>query len=284
MDMLKGMNDALHYIEENLDRTIDLKEVANRAFCSEYHFKRLFTLLSGITLSEYIRRRRFTLAALELKDPEVKVIDLAMKYGYQSPDAFSRAFQSFHGVTPSLSRNPLQRLKAYPRMTFQLTIQGGSEMKYRIIEKEAFTVVGIKYEVEMENEHLSPTYEEMIDGISDTTMNKLEFISNKEPFGLVHVSANYSEDEDGEATFDQYIGAVTTMEEIDTYATLEVPSLTWVIFEVDGEWEHVEKHWQRIYSEWLPSSSYELAEGPEILTSKDQKSEIWISIKKKKGQ
>ncbi|KMJ55187.1 AraC family transcriptional regulator, partial [Bacillus sp. LL01] len=99
MDMLQGMNHALHYIEENLASTIDLKEVANRAYCSEYHFKRLFTLLSGITISEYIRRRRLTLAALELKDIKVKVIDIAMKYGYQSPDAFSRAFQNYHGVT-----------------------------------------------------------------------------------------------------------------------------------------------------------------------------------------
>lgn len=113
MDMLKGMNMVLNYIEENLDNHIDLKEVAKRAYCSEYHFKRLFSLLSGITLSEYIRRRRLTVAALELKDKHVKVIDIVFKYGYQSPDAFSRAFQSFHGVIPTLARNPEQNLKAY---------------------------------------------------------------------------------------------------------------------------------------------------------------------------
>ncbi|WP_096199920.1 AraC family transcriptional regulator [Bacillus sp. FJAT-45350] len=281
MDMLKGMNDAIHYIEENLDSTIDLHEVANRAFCSEYHFKRLFSLLSGITISEYIRRRRLTLAALELKDSQVKVIDVAMKYGYQSPDAFSRAFQNFHGVTPSLSRNPKQSLKAYPRMTFQLTIQGGIEMKYRIIEKEPFTVVGVKYDVEMVNEILSPTYEDMIAGISDAKMNELESLSTNEPHGLIHVSVNYSEDTEGKATFTQYIGAVTTKDEIHEYSILEIPALTWAIFEVDGDWQQVEEHWQRIYSEWLPTSSYELEEGPEILESKDNKSEIWISIKRK---
>ncbi len=279
--MLQGMNDALNYIEENLDSTIDLDEVANRAFCSKYHFKRLFTLLSGITISEYIRRRRLTLAALELKDSQVKVIDIAMKYGYQSPDAFTRAFQNCHGVTPSLSRKPQQNLKAYPRMTFQLTIQGGSEMKYRIVEKDAFKVIGVKYEVEMVNGILSPTYENMIAGISDTKMGELESLSNKEPYGIVHVSVNYSESSDEKATFNQYIGAVTTQDEINEYSTLEVPALTWAIFEVEGDWLQVEKHWQRIYSEWLPTSSYELTEGPEILASKDQKNEIWISIKKK---
>ncbi|MFA9557746.1 helix-turn-helix domain-containing protein [Evansella sp. AB-rgal1] len=281
MDMLKGMNDALHYIEENLDNTIDLHEVAKIAFCSEYHFKRLFSLLSGITISEYIRRRRLTLAALELKNNQMKVIDIALKYGYKSPDAFSRAFQSFHGVTPSIARSPEQNLTAFPRMTFQLTIRGGNEMKYRIIEKEAFTVSGVKYNVEMINDILSPTYEEMITGISDTTMHELERLSNQEPNGLVHVSANYSENADGKATFNQIIGAVTTKEGINKYSTLEVPPLTWAIFEVDGDWEQVETQWQRIYSEWLPTSSYELSEGPEMLASKDQKSEIWISIKKK---
>lgn len=279
--MLKGMNQALNYIEENLDNTIDLNEVATRAFCSEYQFKRLFAFLSGITISEYIRRRRLTLAALELKDSQVKIIDIALKYGYQSPDAFSRAFQNYHGVTPSVSRKPQQTVKAYPRMTFQLTIQGGNEMNYRIVEKAAFKVVGVKYEVEMVDEILSPTYENMITSISDAKMSELESFSNHEPSGIVHVSANYSESSDGKATFNQYIGAVTT-EENDDYSTLEVPALTWAIFEVEGDWLQVEKHWQRIYSEWLPTSSYELIEGgPEILASKDHKSEIWVSIKKK---
>nr|WP_319830046.1 GyrI-like domain-containing protein [Bacillus alkalisoli] len=222
------------------------------------------------------------MAALELKDSQVKVIDIAMKYGYQSPDAFSRAFQNYHGVTPSLSRRPQQKLKAYPRMTFQLTIQGGIEMKYRIVENEAFKVIGVKYEVKMENEILSPTYENMIAGISDEKMSEMESFSNKEPIGIVHVSVNYSESPDGKVIFNQYIGAVTTKGEKSEYSTLEVPALTWAIFEVDGDWLQVEKHWQRIYSEWLPTSSYELiVGGPEILASKDQKSEIWISIKKK---
>lgn len=281
MDMLKGLNEALNYIEARLNEHIDLKEVAKRAYSSEYHFKRLFSLLSGITISEYIRRRRLTLAALDLKDSSIRVIDVALKYGYQSPDAFTRAFQSYHGVTPSEARNTQQSLRAYPRMSFQLTIQGGTEMNYRIVKKDPFKVVGVKYEVKMENEELTPSYDSMISAISDTMMQELESISNKEPHGLIHVSANYAESAEGNATFEQYIGAATTEEAFGNYSSLEIPSLTWVIFEVDGDWQQVEDHWQRIYSEWLPSSSYELAGGPEILASKDNKSEIWISIKEK---
>ena len=133
MDSLKKMNEALSYIEENLTHDIDLKEVARLALCSEYHFQRMFSFLAGVTLSEYIRRRRLTLAAFELTNSNLRIIDLAVKYGYSSADSFTRAFQSLHGITPSTARNNNQSLKAYPRITFQLSIKGGIEMNYRIV-------------------------------------------------------------------------------------------------------------------------------------------------------
>jgi len=142
MDLLERVNGALHYIEENLTDEIDFQEVARIACCSEYHFKRMFAFLAGVTLSEYIRRRRLTLAAFELQDSGKRVIDVALKYGYNSPDAFTRAFH-----TPTEARQTRHLLKAYPRMTFQLTIKGGREMNYRIVEKEAFRIVGIKKRV-----------------------------------------------------------------------------------------------------------------------------------------
>src|SRR5690606_32308608 len=120
---------------------IDFKEVARQAQCSEYHFSRMFSFLSGVTLSEYIRRRRLTLAAFELQTGEMKIIDAAVKYGYKSADAFARAFQTLHGISPSAAKSRGSSLTAYPRMTFQLTIQGGSAMNYRIVEKEPFRIV-----------------------------------------------------------------------------------------------------------------------------------------------
>lgn len=133
----------------------------------------------------------------------------------------------------------------------------------------------------MVNEILSPTYEHMITSISDSKMKELEDISNGEPSGIVHASVNYKEDANGKATFNQYIGAVTTKEASEGYSTLTVPALSWTIFEFDGDWTKVEEQWLRIYTEWLPSSSYELAEGPEILANKNDKSEVWIPIKQK---
>jgi len=143
MDSLKNMNAAMRYIENNLTNEINFKKVAKLAYCSEYHFKRMFSFLAGISLSEYIRCRRLTLAAFELKNSDAKVIDVAIKYGYNSPDSFSRAFQNLHGITPSEARNSSHSLKAYSPMTFQLSIQGGNEMNYRIEEKEPFRIIGI---------------------------------------------------------------------------------------------------------------------------------------------
>jgi len=141
VDSLSYLNKAMEYIEEHLTEDIDFSEISKIACCSEYHFKRMFSFLSGIGLSEYIRRRRLTLAALDLRDESLRIIDIAVKYGYDSDDSFSRAFRAMHGVLPSEVRKSNIQLKAYPRMTFQLSINGGCEMKYRIVEKGPFNIV-----------------------------------------------------------------------------------------------------------------------------------------------
>ena len=143
MSSLENMNQALAYIEENLDGDIDFGEVERLALVSEYHFRRTFSFLAGISLSEYIRRRRLTLAAFDLIDGDARVIDTAVKYGYGSADSFARAFYALHGVMPSSARATGQSLKAFPRMTFQITIQGVSEMNYRLVDKEGFAIVDV---------------------------------------------------------------------------------------------------------------------------------------------
>ncbi|MHB9998805.1 AraC family transcriptional regulator [Bacillus spizizenii] len=282
MDSLKRMNTALNYIEENLTNDIDFKEVAKLAFCSEYHFKRMFSFLAGISLSEYIRRRRLTLAAFELKDSNVKVIDIAIKYGYNSPDSFARAFQNLHGINPSKARLNGHSLKAYPRMTFQLSIKGGNEMNYRIEEKEAFRIVGIKKRVPIIFNGINPEIASMWESLDEKAINKLKELSNVAPSGLISASTNFSEgrmEENGE--LDHYIGAATTK---------QCPNhLSQAVFEAIGPFpDAMQEVWGRIYSEWFPSSNYEQIEGPEILwnehkdvTSPSFKSEIWIPILKK---
>ncbi|MEH7341049.1 AraC family transcriptional regulator [Priestia megaterium] len=290
MDLLRNMNRALHYIEENLTNDIDFIEVARLALCSEYHFKRMFSFLAGITLSEYIRRRRLTLAAFELKDSNIKVIDVAIKYNYSSPDSFTRAFQNLHGITPSEAKKNGSSLKAFPKMTFQLSIKGGNEMNYRIEEKEAFHIVGIKERVPIIFHGVNPKIAAMWESLNDETIRKLKELSNVTPLGLLSASVNFSEgrmEEKGQ--LDHYIGVATTKDCPDHLVQLEVPAGTWAVFEAVGPFpDTLQDVWGRIYSEWFPSSNYEQVEGPEILwnehknvTSPTFKSEIWIPVLKK---
>ncbi len=290
MDLLRNMNRALDYIEENLTNDIDFREVARLALCSEYHFKRMFSFLAGITLSEYIRRRRLTLAAFELKDSNIKVIDVAIKYNYSSPDSFTRAFQNLHGITPSEAKKSGSSLKAFPKMTFQLSIKGGNEMNYRIEKKEAFHIVGIKERVPIIFHGVNPKIAAMWESLNDETIRELKELSNVTPLGLLSASVNFSEgrmEEKGQ--LDHYIGVATTKDCPDHLVQLEVPAGTWAVFEAVGPFpDTLQDVWGRIYSEWFPASTYEQVEGPEILwnehknvTSPTFKSEIWIPVLKK---
>lgn len=145
MEWLARMNRAIEYVEANLTGEIKLSEVARMACCSSYQFQRMFSFITDVTLAEYIRRRRLTLAALELQhDGTAKVIDVALKYGYESPVSFARAFHALHGITPAIARQDGIALKAYPRLSFLITIKGVEAMNYRIETKESFEVFGIE--------------------------------------------------------------------------------------------------------------------------------------------
>ncbi|HDR7663628.1 MULTISPECIES: AraC family transcriptional regulator [Bacillus cereus group] len=290
MDSLKNMNAAMQYIEDNLTDEINFKEVAQLALCSEYHFKRMFSFLAGISLSEYIRCRRLTLAAFELKDSNAKVIDVAIKYGYNSPDSFTRAFQNLHGITPSEARNSNHSLKAYSPMTFQLSIQGGNEMNYRIEEKEPFRIIGITKRVPIVFNGVNEEIASMWKSLNPESIQTLKSLSNIEPTGIISASTNFSEgrmEEKGE--LDHYIGVASMKDCPEQFTQLEVAASTWTVFEAVGPFpETLQNVWGRIYSEWFPSSNYELAEGPEILwneqkdiSSPNFKSEIWIPVLKK---
>lgn len=290
MDSLTNMNNAMVYIEEHLTEDMDYSKISKIALCSEYHFKRMFSFLSGISLSEYIRRRRLTLAALDLKDKNLRIIDVAVKYGYTSADSFSRAFHSIHGILPSEARNENTQLKAYPRMTFQLSIKGGCGMNYRIVEKEPFRLVGFKKRVPIIFEGVNPEIAKMTEYLTPEIIKQLKAISNVEPMGIISASTNFSEErmeEKGE--LDHYIGVATLSKEISDFDVLEIDAGIWAVFESIGSFpETLQNVWGRIYSEWFPSSGYEAAPGPEILWNEGSdtdnpqyRSEIWIPVKKK---
>jgi len=144
MEWITRLNEALGYIEENLAGEISYDQAARIACCSTYHFQRMFSYIADVPLAEYIRRRRITLAAFDLQSSKEKVIDIALKYGYDSPTSFNRAFQNVHGVSPTEARSKGVPLKAYPRISFKITIKGEAEMNYKIITKDSFKIVGVK--------------------------------------------------------------------------------------------------------------------------------------------
>ena len=290
MDTLRSMNNAMAYIEEHLTEDIDYRKISKIAYCSEYHFKRMFSFLSGVSLSEYIRRRKLALAAFDLKDRDLRIIDVAMKYGYSSADSFSRAFHSMHGILPSEARSNNIQLKAYPRMTFQLSIKGGCEMNYRIVEKESFKLVGYKKRVPIIFEGVNPEIAKMAELLSSEAIKQLKAISDVEPTGIISASTNFSEgrmEEKGE--LDHYIGVATSSNETLDFDVLSIEPGTWAVFESIGPFpETLQNVWGRIYSEWFPSSGYEVTLGPEILWNEspntdnpNYRSEIWIPVKKR---
>lgn len=289
MDTLKQMNLAMQYIESNLTDEIDYKELSKLACCSEYHFRRVFSYLAGMSIGEYIRLRRLAYGVLLLKDNNKKIIDIAMTLGYESPDAFAKAFQSVHNVTPTQARKDGVKLKTFLPMTFQLKIQGGNVMDYRIETKGKFKIAGISKRITLVYEGVNTQMDSMWASLNPEDFVELKKLSNTQPSGIICASANLTDGRQEGTELDQYIGVATTMDIPERWEALEVPASTWAVFTAIGDFpKALQDTWARIYAEWLPTSGYEVVEGPEILwnespdTSKSNyKSEIWIPVIKK---
>jgi AraC family transcriptional regulator len=272
------------YIEDNLTEQIDLNQVARRACCSSYNFQRLFSFITGISLAEYIRRRRLTLAAVELQSSGIKVVDLAVKYGYDSPVSFARAFQALHEIPPSAARKPGMRLKAFPRLTFQISIKGEKEMNYRLLEKPAFRMVGMKENISLLNEQNFAQIPKFWDRAKQAgKWEALCRLSGEKPPHLYGVCACF-----GENDFDYYIAVMSDRPAETGMEELSVPACTWAVFEAVGPIpEAIQAVTRRIFTEWFPASGYEHAEAPEIewyaegdTGDREYKSEVWIPIVK----
>lgn len=284
MDMLASLNAAVDYIENNLDRDIDFAMVARAACSSQSHFQRMFAFVTGIPLSEYIRRRRLTLAALELQNGPARVLDVAVKYGYNSADSFSRAFQGLHGIVPSKARGIGARLKAYPRIAFTLSIKGVVAMNYRMEIMEGFKIVGVKEFTTTVNGENSKQIPKMWSTLPKETFEELMGLSNLRPDGVLGVCADMYND-----GFDYWIAVATDKPCPGHLSELEIPAATWAVFEATGPMPGaIQEMFPRIYSEWFPTSGYEHAPAPEIewysdgdMQSESYKSEVWIPVIKK---
>lgn len=282
MDWLDNMKDAMEYIEANLADKISYDEIARRACCSTYHFQRMFPFITGVSLSEYIRRRRLTLAAFELQTSDIKVIDVAMKYGYDSPEAFARAFKNLHGVMPISARDKGVSLKAYPRMSFHISIKGDIEMNYRIEPKKSFEMFGVYDLIHSDRQTAFaevPLFRQKCD--NDGSVERMNKLLGRFSNNVLH-AALY--DHTAEALKYMICYHVPRGFEIPKgFTKLSVPALTWAIFP-DPQCD-LQKLWERIYSEWFPTSEYEQVEAPNFEMyygmAEHTQGEIWIPVKKK---
>lgn len=286
MDWLERLNQVLDYMEENLSGTISYERAAQIACCSTFHFQRMFTYIAGIPLGEYIRRRRMTEAAFDLQNSGMKVIDAALKYGYESPTAFTRAFQRVHGVSPVAARNEGISLKAYPRIYFKISIRGDVEMNYKIETKGAFRIVGVKKHFPMDIEESFtkvPLFWQ--ETVQKGMIPKLCQLIDQPPLGVLGVSTCM----DGK-DFDYYIAVASGKPLPEGMVEYQVPACTWAMFECVGPMpKAIQELQQRIITEWLPVSGYEYADAPDIevypegdQNSPDYKCEVWLPVVKKK--
>lgn len=275
-DWNEGIANALCYIESNLTGQISIDEVARRAYVSSFYFQKIFAVLCGFSVAEYIRNRRLTLAAQELSSTDAKVIDVALRYGYNSPDSFTKAFIAFHGVSPSAAKKHGNSLKSFAPLKIKLTLEGSTMLEYKIVEKAQFTVMGKRRRFNTESSYgkIPEFWQEHMKSGDKTVCGM---------FGICM-------DMDGKE-FDYYIADnYLPGEDVpDGYETKVIPAGTWAVFPCRGALpEALQDVNTKIWSEWLPScKAYRLAGnyniemyGPPCDNPADDYNEIWIPIEK----
>ncbi len=282
MEWITRLNAAMGYIEENLTGEIDYEQLGRLAYCSSYHFQRMFGYMAGMPLSEYIRRRRMSRAAADLQSGEHRIVDIALRYGYDSPTAFNRAFQTVHGFAPSQAREQGKTLRSFPPISFQMTIKGAVQMEYRIEKKEAFRIVGISAPLQAEIEQNFETVPKLWGkAAQDGTIARLAQLMNSRPMGVLGVSACNTE-----ADRWRYYIAVASTAEAGEFEEYTVGAFTWAIFSGQGTGLSIQELERRIVTEWLPTSGYEYASGPDVEVYLDPNPEntayeVWIPVVKK---
>ncbi|GGV53023.1 AraC family transcriptional regulator [Streptomyces griseoflavus] len=285
--MLERLNETMEHIERRLDRSVDVAALARVAATSEYHLRRMFSALAGMPLSEYIRRRRLTVAGAEVLAGRGTLLEIAVRYGYGSGEAFARAFRAMHGVGPGEARRTGTALVSQPRLTFRLTVEGSTSMRYRVVDRPAFTVVGPRARVPLV--HLGPNRAiiDFVRGIGRQALEELEELSDQEPRGIVAVCDDLDPGRAEGTELDYYHGVITSAPAPEGSAVLPVPAGTWAVFTASGPVPDAIQHlWRDVFTEWFPSNPYRSRPGPEILRTRmspdhtEADAELWLPVER----
>ncbi len=296
MDWITGLQKAINYIEDHILEDIDYETVAAQSFSSSYHFQRIFSILCGFTIGEYIRSRRLSMAGNELAKGNIKVIDAALKYGYESPDSFAKAFQRFHGILPSQARCHGSNLKSFSRLVLKISLEGGKAMNYRIEKKPEMILTGYKRHFsgvpgergEQEEDMYVNTraLQYMLQGLSDCPDLNYDVITNINDDGYdFYITYQLTAFQHSNL----HKPAVLGEEFASYYENITIPAQTYAVFETERclypTTVFLELR-KQIVAEWLPSSGYQLADAPEIVVThwyrgenrKNRYRELWMPI------
>ena len=291
MDWITGISKAIDYIEEHITEPTDYARAAKEACSSPFNFQRVFALLCGYTLGDYVRMRRLTLAGEELLSTNAKVIDVALKYGYDSPESFSRAFTRFHGVSPSAVRKGAA-IRSFSRICVKLILTGGSIMEYRIEKKQAAKIICRRREFtkpgdDYTNREIPEFWNEC--GRDGSIQKLCGYIKDSAQFkGLLGVCFSTEMTDSG---FPYGIGAEYDGEsDPQDFEIVEIPAYTYAVFTVRGRMpDAFRETYRKICTEFFPQSGYEYGNGVEIevypsadVQNPDYTCEIWIAVKPKK--
>jgi len=285
MEWVDSISEALDYIEKNLDEELTPERIAKHVQISSFYFQKGFSMLCGFTVGEYIRRRRLALAAGELASSDAKVIDIALKYGYDSPDSFTRAFTRFHGVTPASVRKDGALVKSFAPLRISFNLKGGYIMDYKIEEKQSFTVKGAAKKF---------SYEEAFEEVPKLWVQVME---SREKLGLCGMYGINIDEAMGGKEFEYLVADIWDgkSEVPEGVVTKTIPAFIWAVFPCVGPMPAtIQETNKKIFSEWLPNCrDYEFAAGyniemyadpsdyPKGTEDENYYCEVWIPVKKK---
>ena len=283
MKWISRLTDCVDYIDAHLTDEIDVDVLCDMACLSRMYFFRMFEAVTGTGYREYVRNRKMTLAVKDLQASDAKVIDVAFKYGYSSSEAFSRAFKSVHGVSPSLVKDDGVQLKSYGKLTFNISINGDEEINYRIEKKDAFTVLGLVCHTSEDDGRnyvdIPAFWTEVYENGDYQKLCELAGAPDHS-FGIC-MDYKFKTNE-----FDYWVAVADERDDDFGYAKRIVEAATWAVFEVVGPMPNaMQAVWKKIFRDWLPATGYEIAYGPQIeyyshgdSSKADYYSEIWIPL------
>jgi AraC family transcriptional regulator len=303
MDWITGMQKAIDYIEENLTEDINYEKIAEKSYSSSYHFQRVFSILCGYTLGEYIRLRRLSLAGAELASGREKVIDVALKYGYDSPDSFAKAFQKFHGITPSQARADGSMLKSISRLSIKISLEGGTIMNYRIETKPEIMLLGYKrhfdgtpygelrYKQEGKFFVSTRAHQWMLKGMAKDKLSDYCVLTNMDDNGYDFYISATADKYEFDNLYNSDVTGIDFMEKFG-FEKIVIPERTYAIFETAKSKMPIPEYFdirKQIATEWLSNNEYQMINAPEIAVYHwgivggytERTIELWIPIEKK---